>query len=208
MGTDFDLQNLLPQRFYARDAAIVAQDLLGKYIVVHDVAVRITETEAYCWPDDSANHSFKGKTERNASMWGPPGHAYVYLCYGLHNMLNFVTNDDGQPAAVLIRSVDVVFGQNVIEKRRGSSDLRTLLNGPGKVGQALAVDRDFCHQPLFSGNGIKVFDGPSVTDMLVGARIGIDYAAPKDRGAPLRFADGQSRSVSHRSKLAFKRERN
>ena len=93
---------LLPQSFYARDALLVARDLLGKLLVRDAVALRITEVEAYRWPGDTANHCRAGRTPRNAAMWGPPGHAYVYLCYGMHNMLNLVTDREGEGAAPFI----------------------------------------------------------------------------------------------------------
>jgi DNA-3-methyladenine glycosylase len=87
---------LLSRQFYARDALDVARDLLGQEFWQGAVGLRITEVEAYRYPDDSANHCRRGLTARNAPMWGPPGHAYVYLCYGLHQMLNLVTNRDGE----------------------------------------------------------------------------------------------------------------
>ena len=92
---------LLPRQFYARDALDVARDLLGQEIWHGRVGLRITEVEAYRYPDDTANHSRAGLTARNAAMWGPPGRAYVYLCYGLHQLLNLVTNREGEAAAVL-----------------------------------------------------------------------------------------------------------
>ncbi len=101
---------LLPRQFYARDALDVARDLLGQELWHGGVGLRITEVEAYRYPDDSSNHCRAGLTSRNAPMWGPPGHAYVYLCYGLQQMLNLVTNRDGEGAAVLIRSCEPIAG--------------------------------------------------------------------------------------------------
>ena len=94
----------LPIEFFQRDALVVARDLLGKHLNRGEVTLRITEVEAYRWPDDDANHGRAGLTPRNASMWGLPGRAYVYLCYGIHHLLNVVTGVEGQPSAVLIRS--------------------------------------------------------------------------------------------------------
>jgi DNA-3-methyladenine glycosylase len=128
---------LLSRQFYARDALEVARDLLGQEIWHGDVGLRITEVEAYRYPDDTANHCRAGFTTRNAPMWGPPGHAYVYLCYGLHQMLNLVTNRDGEGAAVLIRSCEPIAGHRTIRRRRGGKEGPVLLTGPGKVGQAL-----------------------------------------------------------------------
>jgi DNA-3-methyladenine glycosylase len=193
------MTKILAQEFYARDAKIVARDLLGKIIIHGDVSMRITETEAYCWPNDSANHGYKGRTSRNESMWGPAGHAYVYLCYGLHNMLNFVTNSEGEAAAVLIRSCELLIGLEVIKARRGC--IKNLLTGPGNVGQALAIDRSYCHHPLFVEGGLAVLDAPLVQNIVTGSRIGIDYASVMDRKAHLRFADGDSLFVTKKHLL-------
>lgn len=196
-------KKILQQAFYARDAIIVAKELLGKIIVHGDVSMRITETEAYCWPHDSANHAYKGRTNRNESMWGPAGHAYIYLCYGLHNMVNFVTNSEGEPAAVLIRSCEVVSGLNLIQQRRGAiKKLKYLLSGPGNVSQALGIDRSYCHHSLYTKGGLVVLDAPKIANILTGPRVGIDYASPIDRDAHLRFADGDSVFIT---KKHFKR---
>ncbi len=181
--------DLLPQAFYARDSLLVARDLLGKLLARDGVVLRITEVEAYRFPDDTANHCRVGRTERNAAMWGPPGHAYVYLCYGLHNMLNLVTNREGEGAAVLIRSCEPVAGLPLIQRRRNmASDRSVLLTGPGKIGQALGLDSLWCHHPLFVPGGLTVHDAPPVKAALAGPRVGIDYAQPADRVAPWRFA--------------------
>jgi DNA-3-methyladenine glycosylase len=194
---------LLPQSFYARDAVLVAKDLLGKLICHEEVVLRITETESYCWPNDSANHAHKGKTKRNLSMWGPAGHAYVYLCYGIHNMLNFVTNQDQEPAAVLIRSCEPIAGIEIVQKRRQKFvTTPSLLTGPGRVGQALAIDRSFSDHALFKPLGLEVRYAPPIKDILVGPRIGIDYASFTDRNAPYRFANGKSKFVSKRHLLS------
>jgi DNA-3-methyladenine glycosylase len=98
----------LPQSFYARECLEVACDLIGKQLVHGPVRLRITEVEAYRHGGDTANHCRFGRTARNAPMWGPPGHAYVYLCYGIHQMLNLVTDEDGRGAAVLVRAAELV----------------------------------------------------------------------------------------------------
>src|SRR5688500_13424039 len=110
---------LLPQAFYARDALVVAPELLGKLLVHGGVVLRITEVEAYRHPGDTANHCRAGRTSRNEPMWGAAGHAYVYLCYGLHSMLNLVTDREHEGAAVLIRAAEPVAGLSVIAARRG-----------------------------------------------------------------------------------------
>lgn len=195
---------LLPKHFYARDASLVARDLLGKIISHGPVSLRITETEAYCWPDDSASHAFKGRTPRSEIMWGPPGRTYVYLCYGLHNMLNIVTNKENEAGAVLIRAAEPLDGNDLILERRGQTKISSdLLVGPGKVAKALNLDRSFCHHPLYEGLALSVFDNMPVESILVGPRIGISYAALKDQQAPLRFADGKSQAVAKKAELSF-----
>ena len=191
--------NPLPQSWYAQSTVLVARDLIGRHLKRGRVVVRITETEAYLGPDDSACHTSMGRTARNAPMWGPAGHAYVYLCYGLHNMLNVVT---GNGAAVLIRAAEPVAGLSVICSRRGGKDGPALLTGPGKVGQALGLSTEWSGHALFKAGGLMLLPGAAATNLVCGPRIGIDYADPSDREARLRFADGESRWVSQRNRLA------
>jgi len=191
------LAGVVPQSFYAREALTVARDLLGKLLRRDDVVLRITEVEAYRFPDDTANHCRVGRTERNASMWGPPGRAYVYLCYGLHNLLNLVTNRDGEGSAVLIRACEPVAGLPLIQGRRKlASDRPLLLTGPGKIGQALGLDPGWSHHPLYEPGGLTLHDAPPVTAILAGPRVGIDYAQPSDRAALWRLAIAGTRWVT------------
>lgn len=192
---------LLPRQFYARDALEVARDLLGREIWHGGVGARITEVEAYRYPDDSANHSHLGRTPRNAPMWGPPGHAYVYLCYGIHHLLNFVTNRDGEAAAVLIRSCEPIAGHRAIRRRRGGKEGPVLLTGPGKVGQALGLDTSFCGHPLYRRGGLEVREGSRASEVTIGARIGIAYAEPRHQAAEWRLAIAGSPWVSHANAL-------
>lgn len=188
---------LLPQSFYARDALEVARDLLGKQLRGAGVTLRISEVEAYRFPGDTANHARAGRTARNAAMWGPPGRCYVYLCYGMHNMLNLVTDPEGAAAAVLVRAAEPVEGEAVVLRRRGMDRVApALLAGPGKVGQALALDTSWCHHPVYEAGGLEVHDAPAVAEALCGPRVGIDYAAPADRAAPWRLAIAGSKWVS------------
>jgi len=192
---------LLPQSFFARDALTVAHEVVGAHLCRGDVVLRITEVEAYCWPDDTANHCRMGKTSRNAPMWGAAGHAYVYLCYGLHNLLNFVTGPEGTGQAVLIRAAEPVEGLETVRARRGGKSGPVLLTGPGKVGAALALDTSFSNHCLFEAGGLEVRVGSSPDAVSVGPRVGIDYAEPLHREAPWRIADAESRWVSFRNRL-------
>jgi DNA-3-methyladenine glycosylase len=134
-------------------------------------------------------------------MWGPPGHAYVYLCYGLHSMLNLVTDREGEGAAVLIRAAEPIAGLSTVAARRGGKTGPEALTGPGKVGAALGLDTRFSGQPLFLPGDLEVRDGEPPAKILAGPRVGIDYASAADRKAPWRFAIADSPWVSHRRTL-------
>lgn len=194
------MAKLLPQSFYAPSALSVAQALLGQHIHCGDVVLRISEVEAYP-PGDSASHCRMGRTPRNAPMWGPPGHAYVYLCYGVHSMLNFVTNADGEGAAVLIRACEPVHGLRTIQARRRGFTGSTLLDGPGKVAAALGLNPRDSGEALFRAGGLEVRAGEAPSAMLCGPRIGIQYASPADQRAKFRFAVAGSDWVSHPKSL-------
>ncbi|OHV08432.1 DNA-3-methyladenine glycosylase [Kushneria phosphatilytica] len=184
----------LPRSFFARDSLTVARDLMGRELV-HDSAegmliARIVETEAYGDERDSACHVSRGRTPRNGVLYGPPGHAYVYLIYGLHELLNVVTDADGQPGAVLLRAIVPVHGEAAMIARRNGRAGRELGNGPGKLSQALGITRSaFNRADLCSGQGLWFAAGTPVSDSAVrtGPRVGIDYAEPVDRDAPWRF---------------------
>jgi DNA-3-methyladenine glycosylase len=143
----------LPSRFYARDTVTVAQDLLGKILVVRSrvaeplespralvTAGRIVETEAY-HGEDPASHSSRGRTPRNSIMFGPPGHVYVYFIYGMYEMLNFVTEPEGRAGAVLIRAVEPIesLGETLMRERRPGCARHALANGPGKLCNAMGI---------------------------------------------------------------------
>lgn len=190
---------VLAQGWYSRDVITVARDLLGKHVRHGGVTLRITETEAYLGPHDQGCHTSKGRTPRTEPMWGPPGHAYVYICYGMHVMFNVVcgTTPGG---AVLVRACEPVAGLALVRRRRGGLDGPVLLTGPGKVGQALGLSTAFSGKPLFSGP-LHVLDAPAASGILIGARIGLDSVRPKDRDALLRFACAGTPWVSHLGKL-------
>jgi DNA-3-methyladenine glycosylase len=194
---------LLPRSFYARDVVTVARELLGQELRRDGVALRITEVEAYA-QDDTACHARAGRTERNAALWGPPGRAYVYLCYGLHNMLNLVAEEDGRAAAVLVRSCEVIEGFALIRRRRGGKEGPELLTGPGKIGQALALDPSWSHHELFRAGGLTVHRASPPSSILAGPRIGIDYASAQDRARPWRFAAAGTEWVTHPERLGLR----
>jgi len=134
----------LSPAFFRRPTLQIAPDLLGRFLIVLEnggpVGGRIVEVEAYIGEDDPACHAFRGRTQRNTAMYGPPGHAYVYFTYGNHWMLNAVTEREGFPAALLIRALEPLHGLSAMRLRRGSDKDRTLTNGPGKLTKALGID--------------------------------------------------------------------
>lgn len=192
---------LLPAPFYARDAVEVARDVLGSLIVRGGVTVRITEVEAYRWPGDTACHGRHGRTARNTALWGPPGTAYVYFVYGIHHMLNLVTGSEGEAQAVLIRAAEPVKGLGTIRRRRGAVEGPALLNGPAKVAQALGLDRRWNGHRLHVAGGLEVRMGFSPPGLLVGPRVGVDFADRAHRLLPWRFAAANTPWVSHRKSL-------
>jgi DNA-3-methyladenine glycosylase len=182
----------LKQDFFNRDTLTVAKELLGKKLVRrfegHILSGLIIETEAYLGSKDSASHAFKGRTGRNKNMFGPAGRAYVYFVYGMHYMLNIVTEAEGAPCAVLIRAIQPLDGLKRMEVLRRKSG-RDLTNGPGKLCRAMAVDKSLNGWDLTCGDKLWLENyrpKPSAY-ICAGPRIGIDYARVEDRQAFLRF---------------------
>jgi len=193
----------LPRKFYNQPTLKVAKLLLGKFLVrkigKRKVVGKIVETEAYVGPKDLASHASRGKTPRTEVMFGPPGHAYVYLIYGLNYCFNIVTERKDYPAAVLIRAVEPIEGIDLMYQHRKSIKRKksifnfsfltfNLTNGPGKLCQAFKIDKKLNNADL-TGNilwvedrGIKI----SPKDIVATKRIGVDYAKEyKDK--PWRF---------------------
>ncbi len=127
---------ILPRKFYARDSAKVAKELLGKELRMGKCAGRIVETEAYYGLGDPGSHAFRGPTPRSRIMWEKPGTVYTYFCYGAHWLLNIVTEASGRPGAVLIRALEPLSGEGIMRKRRQSAKL---CDGPAKLTQALGI---------------------------------------------------------------------
>lgn len=180
-----------------------ARALLGQRLVHGEVTLRITEVEAYGGPEDSASHARHGRTPRNVPMWGPPGRAYLYFCYGMHWMLNVVTGPEGEASAVLIRGAEVVAGlDTVLTRRRAVKATPLLCAGPGKVAQALGLDKPFDGHDLLVPGGLELCPGAPPASILAGPRLGIGFATPEDQARPWRFADGGSSAILKRRELA------
>jgi len=135
--------SVLPRSFYNRKTDVVAKELIGK-VLCHDTkegrtAGIIVETEAYFGSNDPASHAARKKTPRNVVMFGPPGHAYVYFCYGVHFLFNVVTEKEGVAGAVLIRALEPLEGEALMKKRRRTTTLHLVTNGPGKLTEALKI---------------------------------------------------------------------
>lgn len=159
----------------ARDAVTVARDLIGARLLVDGVGGTIVETEAYD-PADPASHSFGGPRPRNAAMFGPVGRAYVYRIYGAHWCFNIVCDRTKPGSAVLIRALEPTDGLDVMAGRRGADDPHKLCSGPGKLCQALAIDKALDHAPL-DAPPFVLEPGPPPASLAVGPRIGITKGA-------------------------------
>lgn len=184
----------LPRSFFNRSTLLVARDLLGARLVKLEDGVRIggviIEAEAYRGEEDLGCHAKAGRTPRTKIMYGPPGHAYVYFTYGTHWMLNFVTEAEGFPAAVLIRAIQPTEGMQIIASRRGIQPRQRWTDGPAKICQALAIDGNFkgydlCapDAKLFVESGIPIPD-QSVT---TGPRVGFNNVPEPWLSIPWRF---------------------
>ena len=168
----------LPRRFYRRDPREVAPELLNKLLVRDDGrAGRIVEVEAYCGAEDPAAHTYRGKTARNATMFGEAGHMYVYFTYGMHFCANAVCGEVGEGVGVLLRALEPVSGIEAMRAARPKARRdRDLASGPGRLAQALGIDRGFDGADLVAGDrGVRITsDGmPPPAEPVAGPRIGI-----------------------------------
>lgn len=167
----------LGREFFARSVHEVAPDLVGATLLVDSIGGTIVEVEAYDHEDPAA-HGYRGKTARNASMFGPSGHAYVYRSYGIHWCLNFVCEEEGSASAVLIRALEPTAGLDAMRERRGLENPRLLCAGPGRLTQALAVTREHDGLPL-DRPPFEVHARARETEVVAGSRVGITQAADR-----------------------------
>jgi DNA-3-methyladenine glycosylase len=165
---------MLQRDFFARSVHEVAPDLIGVTLLVGGIGGRIVEVEAYD-QEDPASHGYGGRTPRNAAMFGPPGHAYVYRSYGIHWCLNLVCGAEGEAEAVLVRALEPLEGIAEQRRRRGVQDPRALCSGPGKLCQALGITREH--------DGLALDEPPfelaprnEVPEIVTGPRVGITRA--------------------------------
>jgi DNA-3-methyladenine glycosylase len=183
----------LPQSFFARNALEVARDLIGCTFLFGGAGGRIVETEAYR-QDDPCCHGYTGKTARNAVLFGPPGHLYVYFTYGMHFCGNVACEEEGVAAGVLLRALEPGSGLELMAERRGVSEPRLLASGPARLAQAVGIGREH--------NGLPVWREPLAIlppspadprpDVVTTARIGVRGGDQK----PWRFVDAGSRCLS------------
>jgi DNA-3-methyladenine glycosylase len=191
----------LPREFYAREPVVVARELIGKHLVRETSAGvcggRIVEVEAYLSARDPACHASRGRTRRNASMFGPPGHAYVYMIHSRW-CLNAVTEPEGTPSAILIRAIEPLWGTELMRQRRRTEIVRDLARGPARLCEALAIDRTYDGWDLTTGQALWIADDskqPAQPPRIVrSGRIGISSAQRR----LLRFSLAKNPYVSGR----------
>ena len=197
---------VLPRSFYDRPVLDVARDLLGAVVVLDNVAVRLSEVEAYAGGHDPASHAFRGRTARNEVMFGPAGHVYVYFTYGMHFCMNLVAGPDGHASAVLLRAGEVVQGVDTAAERRGPCRSRDLARGPARLTTALGVDRHHNGFDVTAARSpLQVRRGSPVAERLVrwGPRVGVSTA----REVPWRcWIDGDPTVSTYRPHVPKKRQ--
>jgi DNA-3-methyladenine glycosylase len=184
---------VLPRSFYDRDARRVARELLNKVLVTgrgrERIATRIVEVEAYCGADDPGSHAFRGPTARNATMFGPPGHLYVYFTYGMHWCANAVCGPGSLPHAVLLRAGAPVAGLDAMRARRPAARRdRDLCSGPARLAQAFGIDRTLDGADLVrAGAGIRIVDDGAAPPRRPGTSTRIGLSTGRGEGLAWRF---------------------
>jgi DNA-3-methyladenine glycosylase len=177
--------------FLSRPSQEVAPSLLGCVLWSGEVAVRLTEVEAYGGANDPASHAYRGQTARNAVMFGPPGHAYVYFTYGMHFCVNLVCMPAGVASAVLLRAGEIVAGVSTAQSRRGASvPFRDLARGPARLCQALGIDRSLDGAPVCDPAGPLRLEPPAggaapIGGVTVGGAAPVGGAVPVDGAVPV-----------------------
>ena len=188
-----------PERgFFERDAVTVARELIGCRLVRKSpdgvTSAIIVETEAYMGEIDDAAHTYKGKTERVRALFGPKGHAYIYLIYGMYCCLNISAGEENKPQCVLIRALEPENGIELMKSRRKTDKLKNLCSGPGKLCMAMDIDRSLYGEDMTAGDTLYI-EFSQKRETAASKRIGIDYAE-KCRDMPWRFTDPESPYVS------------
>ncbi|HUJ20044.1 MAG TPA: DNA-3-methyladenine glycosylase [Bryobacteraceae bacterium] len=186
---------ILPRSFYDRSAIVVARELLGMVLVHGRTAGVIVETEAYLGGDDLAAHSARGVTNRTRVIFGPPGHAYVYFIYGMHECLNLVAEPAGSPGCVLIRAAQPLTGIAAMKRRRPNArSVDKLASGPGNLTQAFGITREQNGADVTRGSlVVRAWKEPAAVEIEVTPRIGITHCADW----PLRFVVAGNPAVSN-----------
>ncbi len=186
---------MLPREFYLMDTIDIAMELVGCTLVRtlddHLLSGRIVETEAYLPENDTASHSYKGKSKRNTSMFEKGGILYVYLIYGVHHCINVVTENEGKGTAVLIRAIEPIFGIEIMQKNRGESSIFKLCRGPGNLAKAFKFDLKDNFSSLTS-NSLYILPKEENVEIETSERVGITKSAD----LKLRFFEKHSKFVS------------
>jgi DNA-3-methyladenine glycosylase len=195
----------LSQKFFLRPTELVAQELLGKVLVrkigKKKISGLIVETEAYVGPQDLASHASKGKTERNEVMFSSAGVWYIYFIYGMYHCLNIITETKNYPSAVLIRALEPLENIELMKKIRRTENFENLTSGPGKLCQALQIEKSLNNSSAVSQNSKLYIEDRNIkitkNKIVFAKRIGVDYAGPwKDK--LLRFYIKENKFVSKR----------
>ena len=188
------MNDRLSESFFGRNTVLVARELVGKQLVRQEgnkrLAGVIMETEAYRGQEDLACHARVGKTPRTEIMFGPPGRTYIYFVYGMHWLLNFVTEDDGFPGAVLIRAIIPKEGLEIISRRRNGQPKKQWTNGPAKICQAMNIDNQLNGINICARNAqVYVENGVGIESELIQAspRVGLNSVPEPWRSIPWRF---------------------